>query len=70
MTVPVAEQGEVVMDLGKPIKVVEIPEQTPASKPFERTDSDEREDLIPLPAEWPTRKPARVPQDAAGRDER
>jgi hypothetical protein len=54
------------MDLGKQVRVVEIPEQIPARQPVERPARREDEGLIPLPANWPKRSPVRVPEKVGG----
>lgn len=58
------------MNLGKPIKVVEIPNPDVAA----RTEAGAPEEggLIPLPRDWPRRAPARVteaPTEPARREQ-
>jgi hypothetical protein len=54
------------MDLGKPLKVVNVPLEQPARQPIELPATREDEGLIPLPADWPKRRsPVRVPEKVA-----
>ena len=48
------------MDLGRPIRVVEIPERKKAGRPS-RPAPPKREQPIPLPADWPIRRKVAVP---------
>ena len=50
------------MNLGKPVKVVVIPDREPVRRPVQTPRREAPEPLIPLPADWPRRKPALVPQ--------
>lgn len=54
------------MDLGKQVRVVEIPQRVPASRPVEAPVRREDEELIPLPENWPKRSPVRVPEKVQG----
>jgi hypothetical protein len=49
------------MDLGKQVRVVEIPDQIPARRVVEQPEPH-HDEPIPLPKDWPTRSPARVPE--------
>ena len=50
------------MDLGKQVRVVEVPQRVPASRPMEQPERRHDEELIPLPDNWPKRSPVRVPE--------
>ena len=50
------------MDLGKQVRVVEVPQRTPVSRPVEQPERHDEEELIPLPDNWPRRSPVRVPE--------
>jgi hypothetical protein len=50
------------MDLGKQVRVVDIPEHVPARRKVEDPERREDHELIPLPDNWPKRSPARVPE--------
>ena len=52
------------MNLGKPLKVVNIPEHVPAQQPVKAPAPTQADPLIPLPAEWPIHEPAQRPQPA------
>lgn len=52
------------MDLGKPVKVVTIPERVPARQPVEQPQRNTETERIPLPADWPVRSPIGVPEKA------
>jgi hypothetical protein len=52
------------MDLGKQVRVIEIPDVTPARRPIEEPNRRNDEELIPLPDNWPRRAPAHVPDKA------
>lgn len=54
------------MDLGKQVRVVEVPQQVPASRPMETPERRHDEELIPLPESWPKRSPVRVPEKVHG----
>ena len=59
------------MDLGKPLKTVTVPRETPVRPPIEKPTRREDGDLIPLPADWPKRRaPVTVPEQRAGRSAR
>lgn len=58
------------MDLGKQVRVVEIPQRAPASRPVEKPERRHDEELIPLPDNWPKRSPVRVPEKVQGYGER
>ena len=51
------------MDLGKQVRVVEVPQRIPASRPIENPERYDDDELIPLPADWPKRSPVRVPEE-------
>jgi len=59
------------MNLGKPVKVVVVPDPVPARQPFQAPPQTRPEPLIPLPADWPIRETVRQPTPTAapGRDE-
>jgi len=50
------------MNLGKPLKVVVVPERVPAQQPIKAPPQTRPDPLIPLPADWPIRQPAHQPQ--------
>jgi hypothetical protein len=50
------------MNLGKPIKVVNIPEHAPVRRPVTAPPPAQPDPLIPLPAEWPMYEPPQRPQ--------
>lgn len=52
------------MDLGKQVRIIEVPQRVPASRPVEKPERREDDgELIPLPDNWPKRRvPARVPE--------
>lgn len=53
------------MDLGKQVRVVEVPQRAPASRPVEQPERRQNdEELIPLPANWPRRVSVPVPEKA------
>ena len=52
------------MDLGKPLKVVRVPQEVPARQPVEQPQRADEEELIPLPDNWPKRIPVVVPEEA------
>ena len=52
------------MNLGKPLKVVVIPERKPAQQPVQVPPQKRPDPLIPLPADWPIRHPVHQPQEA------
>jgi hypothetical protein len=55
------------MDLGKQVRVVEVPQRAPASRPIETPERRRHdEELIPLPDNWPKRSPVRVPEKVRG----
>ena len=52
------------MNLGKPLKVVVIPERVPVQQPAKAPPPARPDPLIPLPADWPIRQPVQQPQPA------
>jgi len=50
------------MNLGKPLKIIVIPERVPAQRPTQTPGRPEP--AIPLPADWPVRAPERVPHES------
>jgi hypothetical protein len=54
------------MNLGKPVKVVVVPDPVPARQPFQAPPQTRPEPLIPLPADWPIRKTVRQPTPTGG----
>jgi hypothetical protein len=48
------------MNLGKPVKVVVVPDPVPARQPAQAPPQTRPEPLIPLPADWPMREPVPV----------
>jgi hypothetical protein len=54
------------MDLGKQVRVVEVPQRVPASRPMVEPEPRHDEELIPLPDNWPKRSPVRVPEKVRG----
>lgn len=52
------------MEIGKPVKEIEIPQAVPAQQP---TQAPAEPEMLPLPADWPVRAPVRpvaVPETA------
>ncbi len=48
------------MNLGKPLRIVTIPVRVPVQRPTPKPTAAP-EPMIPLPADWPTRRPAQLP---------
>jgi hypothetical protein len=54
------------MDLGKQVRVVQVPQQVPTRRPVEQPERRHDEKLIPMPDNWPKRSPVPVPEKVRG----